>query len=218
MFCRFCGQELADAARFCADCGHPTQLNEEQTRIYTPNAAKKSKRKKMWLFTATGLVIISLIFGSACLLLTPQVKLSYDWGTPISHIAKNETVIDKGNDYLLCEDPYHKVDKLDDLEYSIVKYKFDSSGNLYKIEYEYMYEDLSVRERREAAEKIYGEKYFTIDHKVSDYYSTNVWWIGDTVIVLSWSGVSYYDSDYYLDVLQYHPDYSEELLEFFNKR
>ncbi|OUM21222.1 zinc-ribbon domain-containing protein [Butyricicoccus porcorum] len=54
MYCRNCGLELRDGAKFCPKCGAPQSERVE-----------KKSRKTRWYVVASGLAALALIAGSA---------------------------------------------------------------------------------------------------------------------------------------------------------
>lgn len=87
MFCRYCGSEHSDGARFCSRCGKPTsiQANYAEPRTYTPNIsisaqvsdqdllAKFSERVKInaiiWMVVAIIQILLGVYAGLVLLII-----------------------------------------------------------------------------------------------------------------------------------------------------
>lgn len=75
MYCRNCGRELRDGAKFCPKCGAPQS-----------ERAEKKSRKKMWYVAASGVAVLALIVG-----LTVLIHYSHNTTTDDANIDSYPT-------------------------------------------------------------------------------------------------------------------------------
>jgi hypothetical protein len=66
MFCKNCGSNLNDTARFCRECGHPTAPLPPPPSASTTGVQAVTIRKKH-----TALKVIGTVVGSRCMFVQP---------------------------------------------------------------------------------------------------------------------------------------------------
>lgn len=219
-YCIQCGKKISERDQFCGVCGKENIMWEDDASIAQPVVKKCGQRNRL---IAILIMLAIVIVTTTILILTyaSGVDLKYSWGTSYSEVYDNETVIKVDNgwdlqsnrrDYIECENPYDSVDDLDGFSGDIVSYTF-RNGKLCEIEYEYEEKFNTLTERRDQAEKSLGSKYYSIKHEPA-IYTTDVWWIGNTVIMIDWNSVCYCDAEYFQECFG---DRYEELFDFFGK-
>lgn len=194
-YCGKCGSPVNGNEQVCSNCG--TSINS--TVVGTKKGFSKGKLIAL-LSIVGGLLVLGIIIiaisspGSG-------ISLPYRWGTGIEEVIGNENVIDSypslNNYIVICEDPFHEVDKLtqfnevrDELEYSFRENKLNSIRYVFKDGY-------SLTERKAIATSQYGDKYYEYNSHSNAYYAWLTWLIGDTVVEISFDCVKYMDAEYY---------------------
>ena len=224
MFCSNCGKELPDVAKYCSACGETInykQFNSCKNQVDTKKSTYLSFKNKKFITTVIILIFLFLFVLFAMKICSSKFKLKYGWGTHMNEVRNNEYVYEEFspgekfsqwsyyNSYVLvCEDPNHSVDRLEEFDISNdrkgtwdylifdkVTYEFLAENKkLFHIYYDF--DGMSLGERLEIAKEHLGDDYFMYEYD-------DAWWKkGNTLIILNDDSIDYYDADYYIDMLE----------------
>lgn len=106
MYCKKCGKENPEGAKFCAACGSPLMQQEEQQEVIQP----KKKRKKFFVAGTVLLLICVVGIAGAIALKNQQAKKQY------AEIISNGEEYLELLDYENAEEAYLKAIKIDPKE------------------------------------------------------------------------------------------------------
>lgn len=155
------------------------------------------KRKPHVIVLVCLLTGIAIIAAFAITQFSSKNRLKYSWRTALSYIEQQEYVYALEGDYIKCEDPRHTVDKLSDfsIDRDFVRYLGCDTPYLQGITY--TFEEMTFARRVMIVEAYYGKEYCVVERFNEKYYSDVVWYKGDTVIVLGYDSIAYYDANYF---------------------
>ena len=65
MFCKYCGNEVAENTKFCTKCGKPIVNEAVQNKVHTlePNEIIRPKNKKPYVIIGVLVIIVCLLVG-----------------------------------------------------------------------------------------------------------------------------------------------------------
>ena len=66
MYCRKCGKEIDDNAKFCSGCGESTVVEQQKNTVTDENITKRNSKKALWIGLAVvAIVLIVFVVGRA---------------------------------------------------------------------------------------------------------------------------------------------------------
>ena len=214
MYCINCGAKNKIEDNFCELCG--TSLKKDMPpETNFNNCNKKSARKALIIL----LIIVIICIVCVSFISTPKNKLKYSWGTSISYIKNQEYTLEhwEYRNRLKCDDPKHTVDDLDffEIESDNVYYFGEETSSLKSVSYSFA-EEIGYAHRIEKLKSYYGNKYYVEDTS-EPYYSDIIWIKGDTVIIISYASITYYDKEYFFrETPRFSDDEFKKIKRFFN--
>lgn len=212
MNCPKCNSPIKSSDAFCGSCGSQlSNLHTEKT---------KPLRRVFPLLAIIAVVsIIFVLIISNIHPISPRNSLKYSWGTSLDYIKNNEYVTKSEYDSVKCEDPKHTVDNLHGFEIKkdLVTYGGGDTSRLKSISYSF--EEMTFARRVMIVEEYYGDKYFIAENFNEKYYANAIWEKGDTVVLLDYYCIVYYDADYFWEEgPRLSDDELEDAKKFFGKR
>ena len=209
-YCELCGAEYKKEDKFCGLCGN--SLNKSLT---SKAQIKEFYSKKILILLLTAAVLITAI---VVFVNVPRNKLKYSWGTSMRYIKEQEYTLEFENQRVECDDPGHSVDSFENFEIKkdTVYYGGADTSSLKWIHYSFD-EEIGFAQRIIEVKKFYGSKYMVVGNFNEQYYSDIIWIKGNTVVLVSYNGIYYYEKNYFFEEGPNVSDEElEEIKEFFN--
>lgn len=211
MYCTKCGALLKATDKYCEECGNSLKRNDKPKQI----ASIFRNKKTILVFFVFLFVVIAIVAWNSI----PRNELKYSWGTSMKYIEEQEYTLEHFDyrNVLKCDDPHHTVDKLDfiDIKKDYVYYHGEETNSLKSISYTFS-EEMGYAERIEKLKEFYGNKYFVTENS-EPYYSDVIWVKGDTVIIVSYGNIKYYDKVYFFEKgLHFSDEVIDEMKSFFD--
>lgn len=224
MFCMKCGRAVGEDERFCPNCGAENVLYGGGAPSVQGQPAQKGKGKKAPLLIALGAAAVVAILAIVLLTgNTGRVKLPYAWGTSLEKFQERETMFSYESgvrDELWFSRQASEGPSVDVLTGFTTEYVYFGFQKDKLVEMDCRYEENydSPHSRRMVLEKQLGKKYYSFGGEDNDE-ATDVWWIGDTVVIVDYCEISYYSAAYFKgedcrDEFYYE---WERIMDFFDK-
>lgn len=207
MKCYICGKKMDKGDLFCTACG--TEVSSP-TMIFA-----RSRKRKTLLRALVSVILVSIVVLVIALFVSnaDSLKLPYQWGTRMDVVREEQNIIREQGQTLVCEDPFREVDRIEEFSHSSFTCYF-SNENLESINYTFN-ESYTLSEREKIGAQYYGNHYLV--HAINDsaHYSDCVWWIDDTIIIISFDMVRYIDAESFIE--NYRPSFVQEVRDFYKK-